>query len=336
MSRIFILFFVIISCKSSIEKNVSELNTKGMVFIEGGEFLMGADNEMAMRDEYPQHLVKVNSFWMDESEVTVADFKKFVDATGYLTTAERAIDWDDLKQYLPLDTPKPHDSLLAPSSLVFNEIKTDNLNDFSQWWSLEKNVNWKRPHGKDIDINLILKHPVTHVSWDDAVAYCKWIGKRLPTEAEFEFALRAGKSNTLYTWGNEGIDEGKIKLNIWQGDFPSKNTVDDEYYYTSPVKSFEKNSYGLHDISGNVWEWCSDWYHSEYYSMISNQIADNPKGPNKSYDPSDPYSSKKVMRGGSFLCNESYCMGYRNSMRMKNTPDSSSQHVGFRTVLDID
>ena len=244
MSRIFILFFVIISCKSSIEKNVSELNTKGMVFINGGEFLMGADNEMAMRDEYPQHLVKVNSFWMDESEVTVADFKKFVDATGYLTTAERAIDWDDLKQYLPLDTPKPHDSLLAPSSLVFNEIKTDNLNDFSQWWSLEKNVNWKRPYGKDIDINLILKHPVTHVSWDDAVAYCKWIGKRLPTEAEFEFALRAGKSNTLFTWGNEGIDEGKIKLNIWQGNFPSKNTVDDEYYYTSPVKSFEKNSYG--------------------------------------------------------------------------------------------
>ena len=229
-----------------------------MVFINGGEFLMGADNNQAMRDEYPQHKVIVKSFFMDETEVTNADFKKFVDSTGYLTTAERTIDWNDLKQYLPPNTPKPHDSLLAPSSLVFFESKTKNLNDFSQWWRLQKEVNWKQPYGKKSTIDTILDHPVIHVSWDDAVAYCKWKGRRLPTEAEYEYAMRSGNSNTTYTWGNQSIDTGEQKANVWQGDFPSNNMVLDDFYYTSPVKSFGDNDFGLYDISGNVWEWCSD------------------------------------------------------------------------------
>jgi formylglycine-generating enzyme required for sulfatase activity len=147
--------------------------------------------------------------------------------------------------------------------------------------------------------------------------------------------MRSGNSNTIYTWGNEPVDFGKQKANIWQGNFPSKNIVEDKFYYTSPVKSFDKNDFGLFDISGNVWEWCSDLYHSDYYSTISKGITKNPTGPTKSFDPNDPFSSKRVMRGGSFLCNDSYCSGFRNSMRMKSTPDSSSQHVGFRTVLEI-
>jgi len=272
---------------------------------------------------------------MDETEVTNADFKKFIESTGYLTTAERIIDWNDLKKYLPPNTPKPHDSLLAPSSLVFFESQTKNLNDFSQWWKLQKEVNWKHPYGKESTIDTILNHPVIHVSWDDAVAYCNWKGRRLPTEAEYEYAMRSGQSNTMYSWGNQPINSGKQKANVWQGNFPSNNIVSDEFYYTSPVKSFDKNDFGLYDISGNVWEWCSDLYHSDYYSTISNGITNNPIGPSKSFDPNDPYSSKRVMRGGSFLCNDSYCSGFRNSMRMKSTPDSSSQHVGFRTVLDL-
>jgi len=337
MKKILLIFILslIFSCNNLEKKQHLVEAPSGMVFIMGGEFLMGADNNQAMRDEYPQHKVNVNSFLMDETEVTNADFKKFIESTGYLTTAERTIDWNDLKKYLPPNTPKPHDSLLAPSSLVFFESQTKNLNDFSQWWKLQKEVNWKHPYGKESTIDTIMNHPVIHVSWDDAVAYCNWKGRRLPTEAEYEYAMRSGKSNTMYSWGNQPINSGKQKANVWQGNFPSNNVVSDEFYYTSPVKSFDKNDFGLYDISGNVWEWCSDLYHSDYYSTISNGIANNPTGPTKSFDPNDPYSSKRVMKGGSFLCNDSYCSGFRNSMRMKSTPDSSSQHVGFRTVLDL-
>ena len=208
------------------------------------------------------------------------------------------------------------------------------IRDSSQWWRLEKNSNWRHPFGKDSDINDKGNHPVIHISWDDATAYCEWAGKRLPTEAEFEYASRGGLKNNIYSWGNEPVFQGILKANIWEGKFPSNNNLNDQYYYTAPVKSFPPNAYGLYDLGGNVWEWCSDWYHSDYYSMNSNNITINPKGPTKGYDPNEPYSPKKVMRGGSFLCNDSYCSGYRNSMRMKSTPDSSSLHAGFRTVVD--
>ncbi|MBU86484.1 MAG: sulfatase [Flavobacteriaceae bacterium] len=307
-----------------------------MVFIKGGEFMMGGDGEQSNQDELPKHKVVVSSFWMDETEVTNDQFKRFVDETGYVTTAEKSIDWEDIKKVVPPGTPKPHDSLLAPSSLVFFEMKTENLSDFTQWWKLKRNANWRQPFGENSSIDGKGNHPVVHISWDDALAYCEWAGKRLPTEAEFEYASRGGLENTLYSWGNEPVDLGNLKANVWEGKFPTNNKIKDEYYYTAPVKSFKPNKYGLYDIAGNVWEWCFDWYHYNYYEMVENQVSYNPQGPTNSFDPMEPYSPKKVIRGGSFLCNDSYCSGFRNSMRMKSTADSSSLHTGFRTVMDTD
>ena len=326
--------FVSNKSEKPIKPNNKNINHQGMIFINGGEFEMGGDNNQAMQDEFPKHTVLVNSFWMDETEVTNNQFRKFIEETGYVTTAEKAIDWNEIKKILPPGTPKPNDSLLSPASLNFYQTDTENLNDYSQWWRLEKNSNWRHPFGKDSDINDKGNHPVIHISWDDASAYCEWAGKRLPTEAEFEYASRGGLKNNIYSWGNEPVFQGILKANIWEGKFPSNNNLNDQYYYTSPVKSFPPNAYGLYDLGGNVWEWCSDWYHSDYYSMNSKNITINPKGPTKGFDPNEPYSPKKVMRGGSFLCNDSYCSGYRNSMRMKSTPDSSSLHAGFRTVVD--
>jgi len=322
---------MIIACDSAkYENNISK---EGMVFIEGGVFFMGGDNNEARSDEFPKHEVKISSFWMDQTEVTNSQFKKFIDETGYVTTAERKIDWEDIKSALPPGTQKPHDSLLEPASLVFKEIKTNNLADYSNWWSLVRNANWRQPFGPGSDIIGKENHPVVHVSWEDAYAYCEWSGKRLPTEAEYEYASRGGKLNNIYSWGNEKIDQNEIKANSWNGIFPQTNTIKDKFYYSSPVMSFPSNGYGLYDIAGNVWEWCSDWYHSEYYSMLPKKGTKNPLGPENSYDPNEPFSEKKVIRGGSFLCNDSYCSGYRNAARMKNTPDSSSIHTGFRTVL---
>ena len=333
--QFFLVFtsLLLLSCNSNKKsQNANPVVKDGMVFIEGGKFLMGGDNEEARSDEFPKHSVEVSSFWMDQTEVTNAQFKKFVDETGYITTAERKINWDEIKSALPPGTPKPDDSLLEPASLVFSEVQTENLNDYSKWWSLVRNANWRQPFGPDSDIIGKDDYPVVHVSWEDAIAYCNWSGKRLPTEAEFEYASRGGKSNKIYSWGNEKIDENDYKANSWNGSFPNTNTVLDKFYYSSPVKSFSPNGYGLYDIGGNVWEWCFDWYHSEYYSMLPKRGIVNPQGPESSYDPVEPYSQKKVIRGGSFLCNDSYCSGYRNAARMKTTPDSSSLHTGFRTV----
>ena len=337
--QFFLVFVLLIlpGCDSSKKsQNTKPLVKDGMVFIRGGEFMMGGDGEQANQDELPKHKVVVSSFWMDETEVTNDQFKRFVDETGYVTTAEKSIDWEDIKKVVPLGTPKPHDSLLAPSSLVFFETKTENLSDFTQWWKLKRNANWRQPFGENSSIDGKGNHPVVHISWDDAQAYCEWAGKRLPTEAEFEYASRGGVENTLYSWGNEPVDLGNLKANVWEGKFPTNNKIKDEYYYTAPVKSFKPNKYGLYDIAGNVWEWCFDWYHYNYYKMLENQVSDNPQGPTNSFDPMEPYSPKKVIRGGSFLCNDSYCSGFRNSMRMKSTADSSSLHTGFRTVMNID
>ena len=333
---VFVLL-ILIGCDSNKKsQNTKSLVKDGMVFIKGGEFMMGGDGEQANQDELPKHKVVVSSFWMDETEVTNDQFKRFVDDTGYVTTAEKSIDWEDIKKVVPPGTPKPHDSLLAPSSLVFFETKTENLSDFTQWWKLKRNANWRQPFGENSSIDGKGNHPVVHISWDDAQAYCEWAGKRLPTEAEFEYASRGGVENTLYSWGNEPVDQGNLKANVWEGKFPTNNKIKDEYYYTAPVKSFKPNKYGLYDIAGNVWEWCFDWYHYNYYKMLENQVSDNPQGPTNSFDPMEPYSPKKVIRGGSFLCNDSYCSGFRNSMRMKSTGDSSSLHTGFRTVMDTD
>ena len=306
----------------------------GMVSIPGGEFMMGADNNQADPDEYPKHKVILDPFWMDQHEVTNDQFAKFVQSTGYITTAERKPDWEELKKQLPPDTPKPDESLLVASSLVFSPpSKEVDLNDYSQWWSWVPGANWKHPEGPGSSIEGKGNYPVIHVSWDDAMAYCKWAGKRLPTEAEWEYASRGGLINKIYPWGDEHINKGKAKANTWEGNFPYRNTEFDRFSGIAPVQSFPPNAYGLYDMAGNVWEWCSDNYRNDYYQQINKpEGIKNPSGPPDSFDPVEPYTPKRVSRGGSFMCNESYCSGYRVARRMKSSPDSGMSNLGFRCV----
>lgn len=313
----------------------SDSSLKGMVLIPGGSFRMGGNNEQAANDEYPQHSVKVDPFWMDATEVTNAQFAAFVKATAYKTTAETKPDWEELKKAVPPGTPKPSEELLVPASMVFKQ--TDHpvdLHDYSQWWSWVPGADWQHPNGPGSDIKGKENYPVVHISWDDAQAYCKWAGKRLPTEAEWEFAARGGLKENIYPWGNEPVNAGKPKTNSWEGDFPYHNENKDHFERTAPVAQFDKNGYGLFDMAGNVWEWCSDWYDANYYKTIEANLAVNPKGPSKSFDPEEPYTQKKSLRGGSFLCNDSYCSGYRVARRMKSSPDTGSEHIGFRCVKD--
>ena len=256
-------------CESNIPKRFASLTSerpdvsvitsakdhKGMVWVKAGNFQMGADNKQAYEDEYPKHKVGVHGFWMDATEVTNAEFARFVKATGYVTTAERKPDWSELKKQLPPGTAKPADSLLIAASLVFDPPKQAvDLNDYTQWWAWKKGADWKHPHGPGSSIKGKENYPVVHISWFDAVAYCKWAGKRLPTEGEWEWAARGGLQNKLYPWGDEPIDNGKVKANTWQGHFPDRNTLKDKYYGLAPVGSFAPNGYGLYDIAGNAWE----------------------------------------------------------------------------------
>jgi formylglycine-generating enzyme required for sulfatase activity len=331
------------SCCSKIPSRFNAFGQKvdkhdGMVWIPAGNFMMGGDNEQARKDEYPKHGVKVNGFYMDATEVTNAQFSEFVKATGYITTAEKDINWDEIKSQVPPNTPKPPDSVLKAASLIFVPTKSEvNLNDYSQWWAWTRGANWKHPNGPNSDIIGKDNFPVTHVSWDDAVAYSKWAGKRLPTEAEWEYAARGGLINNSYSWGKTFDEMGASKCNFWQGNFPYLNLNKDGFMGAAPVKSFAPNGYGLYDVAGNVWEWCADLYNNDYYTQLSKtKLAINPKGPTKSYDPDEPLITKRVMRGGSFLCNDSYCSGYRVSARMKSSPDSGMEHLGFRCVMDKD
>jgi formylglycine-generating enzyme len=315
---------IVVNSKSSYD---------GMVKISGGDFQMGAADKEGRPDEYPQHAVHVDGFYMDATEVTNAQFMKFIKATGYVTTAERTPDWEELKKQLPPGTPKPADSLLVAASLVFTPpAKPVELNDVSQWWQWVKGADWKHPEGPGSNIKGKENYPVVQVSWDDAMAYAKWAGKRLPTEAEWEWAARAGFANQPYTWGSESVEKGQPKANIWQGHFPDRNTVADGFARVAPVKSFAANAYGLYDIAGNVWEWCSDWYRSDYYTQAGTKKLMNPAGPAASYDPEEPTVPKRVVRGGSFLCHASYCASYRVSARMKTSPDTGLEHTGFRCV----
>jgi formylglycine-generating enzyme len=322
------------SVDSSLKFN-GDTSVKGMVFIKGGTFMMGGDNAQASADEYPKHKVQLNSFWMDATEVTNAEFAKFVKATHYITTAETKPDWEEMKKTLPPGTFRPPDSLLVAASLVFHQTSgAVDLNDYSQWWSWVKGADWKHPEGPGSSIEGKENYPVVQVSWYDARAYCKWAGKRLPTEAEWEFAARGGLENNIYPWGNEPINEGKPKANSWGGKFPYYNDDRDGFVKLAPIKSFMPNRYGLYDMAGNVWEWCSDWYDGAYYKSFANAVAINPKGPAKSNDPMEPYTPKRSLRGGSFLCNDSYCSGYRVARRMKSSPDTGLEHTGFRCVKD--
>lgn len=306
----------------------------GMVWIPGGKFRMGAleNDKQARFDEYPAHDVEVSGYWIDVTEVTNSQFESFVEATGYITTAEKKPDWNELRKQLPPDTPRPHDSVLVAASMVFTPIQTKNFHDWSQWWSWVPGANWRKPHGEGSSIEDKNDHPVVHISWDDAQAFLKWAGKRLPTEAEWEMAARGGRSDHLYAWGND--KNITVCGNTWQGSFPEYNTKEDGHFYTAPVKSYKPNAYGLYDMAGNVWEWTSDWYNVYYYTECQkNGLVVNPTGAASSYDPRQPRMPQRVQRGGSFLCNDSYCSSYRSSARMHASPDTSQDHAGFRGVM---
>ncbi|WP_243396967.1 formylglycine-generating enzyme family protein [Flagellimonas pacifica] len=312
----------------------------GMVWIPGGTFKQGAvpKDKEAMHHEKPAHQVAVDGFFMDTTHVTNAKFSKFVDETGYLTVAERKPDWEELKKQLPEGTPKPHDSILQPGSLVFKKTKTSvpNLYDFSQWWTWSIGTNWKNPEGPGSTLEGKDDHPVVHISFEDAWAYCKWAGRRLPTEAEWEYAARAGKSDNTYFWGNEVVELSKY-ANTWEGEFPVNNTKVDGFEGSSPVGTFPSNDFGLYDMSGNIWEWTNDWYNTNYYKeLLARGIVLNPKGAKQPFNSTNPYAKEKVIRGGSYLCSASYCASYRISARMASTMDSSMGHLGFRTVLSLD
>lgn len=304
----------------------------GMVWIPGGEFTMGADNKDAREDEKPPHRVKVDGFWMDATPVTNRQFKEFVDATGYVTTAEKAPTLEEIMAQVPPGTPPPAPELLVAASLVFKPSSGPvSLKNHFVWWDWKSGADWKHPLGPGSTIEGKEDHPVVHISWFDANAYAKWAGKRLPTEAEWEYAAYGGKKDVTYVWGNEEFSEENPQINIWQGEFPYKSTKSNGAFGTTAVKTYKPNGYGLYDMAGNVWQWCADKYHVAYYrEEAKNALSVNPQGPLVSLDPNEPYAIKYVHRGGSFLCHSSYCKGYRISARMKTCPDTSLNHLGFR------
>ena len=307
----------------------------GMLAIPGGEFLMGsgAEDTLAHPVEKPSHKVTVSGFWMDASEVTNEKFAEFVKETGYVTIAEKDLDWEELKKQVRPGTPKPADEQLKAGSMVFTPPNGPvPLNNIRGWWSWVIGANWRHPEGPTSDVKGRDNHPVVHIAWDDAVAYATWAGKRLPTEAEWEFAARGGLEGAVFTWGDEPLSEEKPQANIWQGDFPHKNTMVDGHLRTAPVKSYPKNGYGLYDMSGNVWEWCSDWWRVDLYRHRAGKgdPVVNPIGPPKHFDPRHRHEKQRVTRGGSFLCHDCYCAGYRPAGRRGIAFDTGMSHLGFR------
>jgi formylglycine-generating enzyme required for sulfatase activity len=299
----------------------------GMIWIPGGQFWMGADDPH-MPDTKPWHRVYVDGFWMDRTAVTNEQFARFAKATGYVTIAERKPRTEDYPN-------APPQNLVAGSVVFAPPGHAVPLNNHMQWWNYAPGANWRHPEGPDSDIQKRMNHPVVHIAYADALAYCKWAGKRLPTEAEFEFASRGGLDRKRYAWGDEFMPGDKHMANTFQGHFPDTNTADDGYTSTSPVGSFPANAYGLFDMAGNVWEWTSDWYRPDYYQTLaaSGDIAVNPKGSADSFDPSEPGVLKRVQRGGSFLCTDQYCTRYIAGGRGKGEPDTGTSHLGFRAVL---
>lgn len=308
----------------------SDTSHRGMVWVPAGDFNMGAGQGEGFPEEYPQHRVKVNGFWMDVNEVTNVEFAAFVKATSYVTTAERKPDWEQLKLQVPPGTPKPPDSVLIAGSLVFTPTAHPvPLNDVSQWWRFVPGANWRHPQGAGSNISGKENYPVVHISWEDAMAYCKWSGKRLPTEAEWEWAAKGGVQQAKYGWGNKSFSGDVLPANTWQGSFPATNTAADGFATAAPVQSFQPNSFGLYDMSGNVWEWTADWMDAGYYNTLP-ETSSNPIGPTDGSNTTHLY--QKVLKGGSFLCHASYCTGYRVARRSSDGWDSGTNHIGFRCV----
>ncbi|HTS20233.1 MAG TPA: formylglycine-generating enzyme family protein [Casimicrobiaceae bacterium] len=299
-----------------------------MVWIPGGTFRMGSDKHYP--EEAPAHSVSVRGFWMDEHAVTNAEFKRFVDATGHNTLAERPASADDYPGAKP--------EMLAPSSVMFKKTQGPvDLRNHYNWWVYVPGADWKHPRGPASNIRKLMDHPVVHVAFEDAEAYAKWAGKELPTEAEWEFAARGGLDGAEFCWGDELMPGGKPMANTWQGEFPWQNLCQDGYEWTAPVGSFPPNGYGLHEMAGNVWEWTTDWYREHGKIEHVCCTIDNPRGgePDQSYDPNTPGVKipRKVMKGGSYLCAPNYCRRYRPAARMPQAIDTSTCHLGFRCIV---
>jgi formylglycine-generating enzyme required for sulfatase activity len=312
---------------------------KGMVWVPAGEFLMGSDHKLAQPNERPTHRVKVGGFWMDQHHVTNAEFRRFVQATGYVTTAERKPDWETLKVQVPPGTPRPPDSALVPGAMVFAAAdRPVRLDDWSQWWRFVRGASWKRPQGPGSSIDGRDDHPVVQVSYEDVLAYAKWTGKRLPTEAEWEFAARGGLEQATYVWGEEFAPSGQRMANTFEGQFPVVNPKAGGAVGTTAVRTFPANGYGLYDMTGNAWQWVGDRYRADYFQQLAGRgLIENPQGPPDSYDPDDrsapPNAPRRVTRGGSFLCAVNYCLSYRPSARRGNDPYNPMSHIGFRLVM---
>jgi formylglycine-generating enzyme len=296
---------------------------QGMVWIPGGEFYMGIED---FPDANPVHMVYVDGFWMDKYEVTNEQYAAFVKATGYVTDAERRPAAEEAPQWRP-DERKAF-------SFVFKKLGSNdrvNLNQPDTWWDARIGASWKRPEGPDSTLFGRENHPVVHISHNDAVAFCKWAKKRLPTEAEWEFAARGGLDRRPFTWGDELTPDGKWMANVWQGDFPRENTKEDGYEGAAPVGSYPPNGYGLFDMAGNAWEWCADWYRADYYLDSPDK---NPQGPISGFDTREPGVPKRSQRGGSFLCADNYCVRYMVGSRHNGEVGAAANHTGFRCVKD--
>ncbi len=322
--------------------NISSPSTipEGMAWIPGGEFSMGCDaagdSLCALpgitSDALPIHRVAVDGFWMDKTEVTNEQFKAFVDATGYETIAERPPRAEDF-QGVPVEQ-------LGIGSIVFSPGDgPSDLSDLTARWQFVKGASWKHPLGPESTIEGKEKYPVVHVAYPDAEAYAKWCGKRLPTEAEWEFAARGGEAGVLYPWGNDLKRDGKFAANTFQGDFPHRDTGLDGFVGIAPVAEYPPNAYGLFDTAGNVWEWCSDWYRHDYYENLAKEnkgkVIANPTGPDDSFDPVEPSIMKRSQRGGSFLCTDQYCTRYMVGTRGKGEVNGSQNHIGFRCCKSV-
>jgi sulfatase modifying factor 1 len=315
----------------------------GMVWIPGGEFLMGSAGKLARANERPVFRARVDGFWMDRTDVTNAQFAAFVGATGYVTTAERKPDWESLRAQLPAGTPRPDDSRLVPGAMVFTGTPTPvPLDDWSRWWAFVPGADWRHPQGPGSDIAGMDDFPVVQVSYADALAYAEWAHKRLPTEAQWEFAARGGLEQADYAWGNEIAPGGRRMANTFDapGQFPVVTAERKARIATSAVGSFPPNRYGLYDMTGNVWQWVADWYRADAFAQQARagQPVANPPGPSQSFDPDDAGvatdAPKRVIRGGSFLCDEAYCRSYRPSARRGSDPENPMSHIGFRLVVN--